>query len=178
MKPKAILLFSVITFAWACQKTDDANPDVLITQGQLDAATLINTSSDQNITGTPFGHRDNDSARFLIRDIFSNAKPNQAFTAGSIIAIKAYENVNGTRGKLKLCDVMIKQQDGYNTKGGNFEYIRIKYDPATDYKTHPFGILPDRSQTALRGKDLIIAPESCVACHKKAGKNRFTFSRN
>jgi len=178
MKRKAALLLSVSLFAWACQKTSDAEPDVLITQEQLDAATLLNASSDQHITGTPFGHRDNDSTRFLIRDITSNIPAGASIKAGSIIAIKAYENQNGTRGKMVLCDVMVKQQSGYNSKGGDFEYVRIKFNNSTDYSTHPYGILPERSQTELRGKDLIIAPESCVSCHSKAGKNRFTFSRN
>jgi hypothetical protein len=178
MKAKVALFISVALFAWACHKSDETGPELEVTQEMLDSATLINAPSDNGITGTPFGHRENDSTRFLIRDIFSNVSSGQSLGSGSVIAIRAYENIDGKRGKLKLIDLMVKKQSGYNTNGGDFEYMRIKYNVATDYSTHPNGLLPAVSEQELRGKDLIISPESCVSCHQKAGRNRFTFSRS
>ena len=178
---KIFLLF-LLLFSWACQQ-ESISPDqnatsFILTQEQLDAAILVYRNADLSITGVPFNHRENDSTRFYIRDIYSNVPANGALTTGSIITIRAYEKVNNQRGKLKLIDIMVKHESSYNTIGGNFEYMRLKYSNSTDYTQHPNGILPDLLQTDIRGIDLVVSPESCVTCHKKASRNSFIFSRN
>jgi len=73
---------------------------------------------------------------------------------------------------------MVKHESSYNTTGGNFEYLRLKYNATIDYTQHPNGLLPDLLQTDSRNIDLVVSPESCVTCHKKASRNSFIFSRN
>ena len=174
-----LLFILLLLLQWACQ-SEAVSPvsSFILTQEQLDAAILVNQNSDIGVTGTPFGNRQNDSTRFLIRDIYSNIPADQSLGVGSIVAIRAFENVKSNRGRLKLIDIMVKHESGYNKNGGDFEYIRISYDPATDYATHPNGLLPDISQIKSRGLDLVISPESCASCHRKAGKDNFIFSRN
>jgi len=168
----------LLLFTWACQPEAEApSSSFILTQEQLDAVTLVNQNTDLGITGTPFGNRQNDSTRFLIRDIYSNVPVGQSLGVGSVVAIRAYEKKNGIRGRLKLIDIMAKHESGYNKSGGDFEYIRIMFDAATDYNLHPNGLLPDVGQIKLRGLDLVVSPESCTSCHRKAGRDSFIFSR-
>jgi hypothetical protein len=174
-----LFLLSLLLVLGSCQQEEETPAaGFILTQAQLDAAVLVYRSTDLNITGAPFGNRQNDSTRFLIRDIYSNVPAGKPLAAGSLVAIRAYKKAPGGRGKLKLIDVMVKQPAGYNANGGDFEYLRIHYDPATDYKQHPNGLLPEVSQVNARGRDLVVSPESCVSCHRKAGHRSFIFSRD
>jgi hypothetical protein len=173
-----LLAFFAIVLLGACRGEDVAPDELVLTQQQLDAAALVFRASDLNVTGAPFGHRENDSTRFLIRDISSNVPAGQSLQPGSIIAIRAYRKTAAGKGTLKLIDVMVKHDKGYNPGGADFEYLRIPFDPATDYTQHPNGLLPTLLQTDRRGKDLVISPESCVTCHHKSPNRSFIFSRN
>ncbi len=148
---------------------------VLITQQDLDEAVLVIAGSDTAILGNPFGVRTSRAEIESIRGMFASRSTNVApLLPGTVLVIRSHLNQNGQRGRLRNVHVMVKRERSYNPEGGDFEYINIAFDPATDYALHPNGLLPALTDRANRGLD--VASFGCVACHRRAG-SRLLFTR-
>lgn len=182
-----LMLFALVFAMMSCSREESIEPTAaeeeeeevpfLLTQELLDAATFVRAASDTLISGDPFAGRNNDPARLLIRDVFTNVQPGQRLAEGSIIAVRAFEDNNGRRGNLVQVDVMVKRAAGFNPSGADFEYIRTPFDPNVNYRQHPNGLVPELLSSA-RGLDLQVEPLSCVNCHRFAGGEDFVWHRN
>jgi hypothetical protein len=174
----AICLFiSTMSFVSCSKETIDVNGEVTstpITEGifnqrVLDSAVLVMHPSDLTIVGNPFGTRFNAAEINSIRDITTNKREGEAIRAGHVFAIKSFTSNNGQRGTLINVHIMVKREVGYNPNGGDFEYINIDFDPQTDYTLNPNGVLPNVTDTANRGVDVVRF--SCVQCHRHSSTN-------
>ena len=61
---------------------------------------------------------------------------------------------------------MVKREAGFNTAGNDFEYMRIAFDPSVNYEEHPNGLVPDSTNSGVRGLGTNILTVNCVDCHK------------
>lgn len=166
-----LCLFFMCVTLYSCTKESVVQPEVadgpgtfLITQQALDAATFVTDARDTLFTGNPFGAREVE-ARPNFRAIFSSANKSQVQQPGHITVIRSFANVDGRRGTLLFADVMVKREAGFNAGGNNFEYMRIPYDSSVDYGLHPNGMLPEISNTSMRGVGTNILSINCVTCH-------------
>lgn len=172
----SIIIVAVITF-YSCTKesaepTPQQNQVILITQQQLNAATIVNQASDTLIIGNPFLERE-EAARNNFRDILTNFSRNKAIQPGNIIVIRNFTNNKGSRGSFLFTDVMVKRELGFNPSGNDFEYMRIPFDSTTNYTLNPNGLLPQVSNLQLRGLGINILSVNCVTCHNRT--NDFVF---
>ena len=149
---------------------EDEPVEFLATQSQLDGSTnLIAT-----FTGGQMAHAgplvsDADST---IREVFSNKTSlDGSIAMGTIVTKNTYKkNADGSKGDLLLSFAMIKRELGYDDDNLNWEYIVTAYDETVDYEAHPFGALPDVSNTDVRGQ-----LGSCIACHTGAMGSDYLF---
>ena len=168
----AVVAVAVAVAALNCKKGQDAvdhppEKQIHVTQDQLDAATLIVSAKDTGITGDPYYAAYPDSSiSGRIRDLHASIPTSDSIVPGSIFVRKTYKYLNKVRGRLLNTTVMVKREAGFFPAGGDFEYMRIPFDPSTDYAKHPNGMLPEISETTCRGSDQI-AFATCVTCHQK-----------
>ena len=168
----AVLAMAVTVVALNCKKNEDAadhpsENQFNITQSQLDAATLIVSARDTGITGDPYNAAYPDSSiSERIRDVHASIPKGDSIVPGSIFVRKTYKYQNKVRGRLLNTTVMVKREAGFFPSGGDYEYMRIPFDPSTDYTKHPNGMLPEISEATCRGSDQI-AFATCVTCHQK-----------
>ncbi len=168
----AVFAIVVAVTAVSCRKDKEtadrpAEKQIHITQNDLDAATLIVSAKDTGITGDPYYAAYPDSSiDGRIRDLHASIPTSDSIVPGSIFVRKTYKYQNEVRGRLLNTTVMVKREAGFFSAGGDYEYMRIPFDPSTDYAKHPNGMLPEISETTCRGSDQI-AFASCVTCHMK-----------
>ena len=144
--------------------------EFLATQSQLDGSTnLIAT-----FTGGQMAHAgpivsDADST---IREIFSNKTSLDGDIAmGTIVTKNTYrKNSDGSKGQLLLSFAMIKRELGYDDENENWEYTVTPFDETVNYDVHPFGLLPDVSNTDSRGQ-----LGSCISCHTGGAGGDYLF---
>lgn len=162
----------------ACQQDDSTEMEppsntpaprrrILITQEQLDSAVVVPSSSDTSFTGNPFLQRE-PSEQNNVRSIFANISKTAAIRPSAVYVIRNFTNESGQRGQLLFIDVMVKREPGFNSNSLDFEFMRIRFDSSNDYTLHPNGILPDTTQTLLRGLDLPVSGTTCATCHRLA----------
>ncbi len=164
----ALAIFG-ITFS-SCKKDNNEPIDTGYTLTQSDLNNAKN-SVDLNITGKPYGdatvaHNGQPlSPDSTFRDIFTNlAKNDDPIKVGTIFTKHTYMmNPDGTKGQLQVTFAMVKHKAGYYTEGGDYEYIMMPYNASNDYNVNFNGMLPDTTQTDMRGK-----LSMCAGCHQIA----------
>jgi hypothetical protein len=171
----------------SAQKDDGSCGDVVqeyrLTQAELDRAL---TAQILNLNGSTFAGvktiphiltrpeiRSTDST---YRSVFVSS-PARLTSAdqvrqGTIIVKRVYlaDPITGLKGTRANTYLMIKQYPGYYPEGGDYQYVGISYNPATDFTANPNAIY---SQAVLNGK---IA--TCANCHLAAPGNRFLYTQN
>jgi len=181
MSRTTICYFAVLTLSlamvWAgCSYHTPEVPIFNLTQEQLDGATILTLSGDTAIVGDPFNAFSTDTltTKHKLRDLFENISLDSHIAVGTIMARKAYYYPwkNHERDSLINTVVMVKREAGYYPEGGDWEYIDIKYNRNTDYKTNPNGMLVAVNDNIIRGKIT-----KCASCHALAGSN-FVFHRS
>ncbi len=180
MKRQALvfgLLIGLLVVVSSC-KNDSDDPEVVIelTQATLNQSVQV---EDLNVSGTPYGqdvsipHNGSTiSPDSTLRDIYANVAASAAITPGTIFTKRTHiMNTDGSKGELQVTFAMIKRESGYNPDGGDFEYVMMPFSTSNNYTDNPNGMLPDVSQTEMRGK-----LQMCASCHSKAAG--YVFVRN
>ncbi|MDP4218993.1 MAG: hypothetical protein Q8916_00095 [Bacteroidota bacterium] len=183
-----VLLAAVIIFAAGCKSdsTSTTPRTGTITQAELDNVTM---RLDSGITGDDASNaftavNDTLTVKHKLRDLFASITKSTSVSEGDIFIRKAYY-ISSTsypkRDSVINFVVMVKREAGYYPAGNDWEYIKIPYNATTDYKAHPFGLLPadtststapDLTKTSLRGR----LQAQCATCHAGASGD-FLFSR-
>jgi cytochrome c553 len=184
MKKNLLITLTILfglTFFWSsCSNNDDEdpNPTFTLTQQELNNAT---TEEEMNATGRQWGessipHGGSDlTYDDTYRDIYSNAskKSANAEAVGTVITKRTYvKNADGSKGELLVTFAMAKRESGYFPEGGDWEYVMMPNDGTNDYGENPNGMLPDASNTNMRGQ-----LGNCAGCHATAG-NDYLFSQS
>jgi hypothetical protein len=172
MKKKQLyfLLSAVLTvFLIGCNDEEETETFNL-TQSSLDGVTNFIKS----YTGGTFAHGGPDgvSADSTIREIYASIPDlTGSIPVGTIVTKNTYKkNADGSKSdQIYVSFAMVKQEAGYYTDGGDWEYIKIAYDGTVDYNTHPFGVLPAEGSSS-RGQ-----LSSCMGCHASASGSDFLF---
>jgi hypothetical protein len=165
----AVMVLMVL-FTLSCSNDNDANPEYNITQAELDAV----SGFIGEYTGGTMAHGgpDGTSADSTIRLVYASISSLDGdIPVGTIVAKNTYKRgADGNKtDELFVSFAMVKREAGYNTEGGDFEYIMIPYNETVDYSAHPYGILPDKNTDGW-GK-----LEMCMGCHLAAGGSDFLF---
>ncbi len=180
MKTKLFLMLAIagfIALSSGCKKDEDPQEaeTYTLTQTDLNQAT---GAEDLDVTGSPYGqdvtiaHNGMAvSADSTFRDIYSNISSSESITLGTIFTKKTYlMNADGSKGMLQVTFAMAKREAGYNTDGGDWEYVMMPNNTGNDFSAQPNGVLPDISETEMRGKLAM-----CASCHSK--KSSYIFVR-
>jgi len=160
------LMGGLILLTPSCKKEDEPTTYTL-TQADLNKAT---NAEDLDVTGDEYGadvsipHNGMPiSTDSTFRDIYSNIATTDAIKMGTIFTKKTWmKNPDGSKGMMQVTFAMAKRESGYNPAGGDFEYVMMPNDGSNDYGMNPMGMLPDESNTAVRGK-----LGTCAGCHAK-----------
>jgi len=161
-----MILSAFIILTTSCKKDEDDTPATYtLTQADLNKAINV---EDENVTGTPYGadvtisHNGTTvSPDSTFRDIFSNISLTTDVAMGTVFTKRTYlRNADGSKGNLQVTFAMAKREAGYNPDGGDWEYVMMPYSATNDYSAQPNGMLPDASQTDMRGKLAM-----CASCH-------------
>ncbi len=162
------LMCGLLLLAPSCKTdNDDPNPTYTLTQADLNKATEV---EDLDVTGTEYGadvsipHNGMPiSPDSTYRNIYSNNSNSNIIEIGTIFTKKTWmKNPDGSKGMLQVTFAMAKREADYNPAGGDFEYVMMPNNGSNDYDTNPNGILPDESNTDMRGK-----LGTCAGCHAK-----------
>ena len=157
----------------SCKKDEDSNPTYTLTQSDLNKST---NAEDLDVTGTEYGvdvsipHNGMPiSPDSTFRDIYSNIAKSDAIKVGTIFTKKTWmKKPDGSKGMMQVTFAMAKRESGYNPAGGDFEYVMMPNDGSNDYAINPMGMLPDVSNTDMRGK-----LGTCAGCHAKTSSYIF-----
>ena len=169
-----ILLMSGLLLATtSCKKDEDPDPTYTLSQNDLNKAT---TAEDLDVTGDEYGadvsipHNGMPiSTDSTFRDIYSNISKSDPIKTGTIFTKTTWmKNPDGSKGMLQVTFAMAKREAGYNPAGGDFEYVMMPNDGSNDYDANPNGMLPDVSNTNMRGK-----LGTCAGCHAKVSSYIF-----
>ncbi len=165
---------------WTSCKNDNDDPDPTYTLTQED----LNKSSKEvelNATGRKFGDASIPhggtglTTEDTYRDMYSTIgfKSSDASAVGTIFTKRTYmKNADGSKGDLIVTFAMAKRESGYFPDGGDWEFVMMPNDGSNDYETNPNGMLPDASQTEMRGQ-----LGMCAGCHSQAS-NDHLFSQS
>ena len=167
------LMGGLLLLAPSCKTEDDTDPTYTLSQADLNKAT---NAEDLDVTGTEYGadvsipHNGMPiSPDSTYRDIYSNIAKSDDIKMGTIFTKKTWmKNPDASKGMLQVTFAMAKREAGYNPAGGDFEYVMMPNDGSNDYDTNPNGMLPDVSNTDMRGK-----LGTCAGCHAKVSSYIF-----
>ena len=170
------LITICLSMVWAgCSYNTPEYPTFIVTQKQLDEATILSLSQDTSIVGDPFSAFSTDTftTKHKLRDLFENISLDKNISIGTIMARRAYYYpwTHHERDSLINTVVMVKREAGYYPEGGDWEYMDIKYNKNTNYLVNPNGMLIESSDNVIRGKIV-----KCANCHASA-KSNFVFHR-
>lgn len=168
-----VVLALAVSISSCTNDSDDPDPVITLTQEILNQSV---NAEDLNVSGTPYGqdvsipHNGSTiSPDSTLRDIYSNVAANASIAPGTVFTKRTHMmNPDGSKGDLQVTFAMIKRESGYNADGGDFEYVMMPFSADNDYSQNPNGMLPDVSQTEMRGK-----LQMCASCHSKVGSYIF-----
>ena len=163
-------------------KKNDPQPvtEIALTQDNLNLAIIKQFENKTGVhieNGSEIANSHNPSIPSpdsTLRDLYTTYPTGAALQPGAVLAKRVYNrNADGSKGTLALVFVMHKQNSGYFSNGGDFNYYAIPGTTVT--ATQPNG---DFSQAIRKLGEVNIYGKAqfCADCHARAGSD-YLFSR-